>query len=235
MGTGEKEAVFLLYTGQPRSETNRTITCPGDHRRIFDTSSDTCMSHHATRPRFEVIDSTRPNCRVYQKPSFTTNLPANKITTVIVRAFLLPKMTIAGAVALSWEKEMLSILRLHPRREGIRATVIQGCCYTRGALPCQRGYIFKIASEKEISSSRMEKRTSRELGTGGGICINTGIRGFGLGPDLVEGPWEAGGLGEPRTTRFVQTRRLSSCLKVGLVSKPKTFSIFIFLYPVPPE
>lgn len=79
------------------------------------------------------------------------------------------------------------ILRLHPRREGLRATVIQRCCCTRGALPRQRGYVFKIASGKEISSSRMEKQTSRELGTGGGICINTGIRGLGLGPALCGG------------------------------------------------
>lgn len=187
MGTGEKSPCLCSTQGGPSSEINRTVTCPDDHRIIFHTPSDIYTSHHATLPGFLVTDSTRPNCRVYQKASFTTNLPTDKITAVIVRASLLPKMTTTGVVELSWEKEMLSILRLHPRGEGVRATVIQGYCYTRGSLPRQRGYLFKIASEKEISSTKMEKRTSRELGTGGRICINAGIRGFGLGPDLCGG------------------------------------------------
>ena len=138
--------------------------------------------------------SARPNCRVYQKASFTTSLPPapDKIITVVVKALLLPKMTITGVVALSWGTEMLLILRLHPQGEGIRATVIQGCCYMRGVLR-QRGCIFKTASQKEISSTRMEKRTSRGLGTGGRICINTGIRDFELwAKPLRRGPGRQG-------------------------------------------
>lgn len=185
--------------------------------------------------------STRPNCRVYQKASFTTNLPSapDKIITVVVKALLLPKMTVTGVMALSWGKEMLLILRLHPQGEGIRTTVIQGHCYMRGALH-RRGCTFKTASEKEISSTRMEKRTSRGLGTGGRICINTGIRDFELGPDLCggdlggRGPGREPGseeLGGPRTICFVQTQRLSSCLKVGPISKHK--NILCIYLPLP--
>lgn len=79
--------------GGPSSEVNRTVACPDDHRRIFYTSSHFCMSHHATLPQFLVMYSTRPNCRVYQKASFTTNLPPapNKIITVVVKALFFLK------------------------------------------------------------------------------------------------------------------------------------------------
>ena len=128
-------------------------------------------------------------------------------------------MTITGVVELSWEKEMLSILRLHPQGEGIRATVIQGCCYTRGLLPRQRGYLFKIASEKEISSTRMEKQTSR---------------GFGLGPDLCGGGLGGRGSGGAAHCTLCANSTPFQLLKVWPRFKAQKHSLYLSsstLYP----
>ena len=50
-------------------------------------------------------------------------------------------------VAITREREMLLILWLHPQEEGMRATVVWGCCHIRGAtfskLPLKKNFIHQ--------------------------------------------------------------------------------------------
>lgn len=99
-------------------------------------------SYHRTLPWFLVIYSSGQNCTVFQRASFIPT-PQN-IITVVVTGFLLPKMTITGMGAISREREMLWS---HPQEEGMRATVIWGCCHIRGApfskLPLKKNFIYQ--------------------------------------------------------------------------------------------